>query len=195
MKPAQFLKLLTIVRTADDNLTDTIGAIALYILEQHHKHGNRTPYLQLRCAIDGGQDKWGAFGVKDAMVRGVSAGMARLFAGIKLAARDENADVELLAQEAASIGIATRAEAREEAKYKREQRKAAEAKETKAAEKAHKPTGMLIDCGGVGTELTPAETIALLKTLKALREQDTIADIIDGMVTEVSEPGHALAVV
>lgn len=193
LKPAQFLKLLSNVRAADDMLGESVSTIALHVLEQWHRHGNKTPHIQLRLAIDGGTDEHGFFGDKGATIRGVSKGLALAFTGLtRLPKRDETADVEVAAQNVVDAGMQTRAEAREESKAKREAREKGKARAAAEADdlKANPVKLMLIDAAGAGVELTAKEHAALLKTLMLLRDQDAIdAEIL---VSEVIVPVETL---
>lgn len=193
MKPAQFLRLLSGLRQADDTIGAVYTEIAMHVLSQWHAHGNRTPHMQMCLAVFGGTDEAGAFGEKGATVRGLSAGIARMFANLrKLPKRDESADVESIVVEMATMASRTVAEAREDAKAQRQARETAKAKAAVEAEAA-KPepvTLMLIDAAGAGLQLTPAEHAALLKTLQLLRDQDAIDAEI--RVVEIVEPAIEL---
>lgn len=199
LKPAAFLKLLSSVRQSDDALGEALSEIAHYVLTQWHTHGNRTPHLQLRLALDGGVDESGWFGAKNAQLRGVSRGVAILFNGLrKLPARDTEADVEVATQNVVDSGMLTRAEARAESKAKRETNAKKAAKITESAPEPD-TTGLLGIIGlvrdGTVIELSAAEFDALAKTLTQLRAlQATDGGIIDVQVREVTET-RALATV
>lgn len=196
MKPAQFLKILSNLRRADDALGEALTEIALYVLEQWHKHGNKTPHMQLFLAVDGGVDEHGLFAGKGETVRGLSKGVSTLFAGLRrLPKRDETADVEMAALDAVHAGMKTRAEASEEAKAKRDTRAKAKARAEAEAEEAKETEAaafklMLIDAAGAGTAITPEEYAALMQTLQLLRDQDAIDAEI--RVVEIIEPAPAL---
>lgn len=198
----QFVKLLSVVRRADDALGETLSTIAVEVLEQWHQHGNRTPHMTLILAIDGGKDENGFFGEKGAEIRGVSASIGRLFAGLRrLPKRDADADVEVQATEAIYAGIKTRAEAQAESKHRAEARKAEKAKAEKLAaaearkverEQVARETLMIYGAAGEGTKISGTEYAALMATLEALRDQAKL-DSLD-LVTEVivREVGTAL---
>lgn len=194
MKPVQFVKILSNIRAADDMLGEALTAVACHVLEQWHKHGNRTPHMQLMLAIDGGTDEHGLFGDKGSTLRGVSKGVATLFAGLRrLPKRDETTDTDEAALHAVESGMATRAELRAEAKAKREANATAKARAAAEAEevKAEPVKLMLIDAAGAGIQLTAAEHAALAKTLQLLRDQDAIDAEI--RVVEIVEEVPALA--
>lgn len=192
MKTAQFIKILSGIRQADDMLGEAVAEIAFEVLSQWHQHGNKTPQMMLLLAIDGGEDENGWFTTKGAELRGVSRGIASLFAGLRrLPKRDESTDIETAAQLAVDEGMRTRNEAKAEAKAKREANSRAKAKaEAKARDEAEdaaeslRGSFALVHPSGTVIELTEAEFSALSKTLTQLRTLDA-ADVVDVIVTEV----------
>lgn len=193
MKPVQFIKLLSGIRRADDSLGETLAEISMHVFEQYHKHGNKTPHMQLMLAVDGGVDQHGLFGSKGETLRGLSKGMAQLFAGVrKLGKQNPEADCETLAQLAVDGGMKTRAEASADAKASREARAQAKVKE-ETKEQPDPVTCALVFASGAAIQLTPKECAALEKTLLALRSQERGDDVIDMECNAVAEAAVLLA--
>lgn len=137
MNAKSFVKLLGLVRATDDVLGEAVSEIGMYVVEQFHKHGNKTPQAQLRLAVQGGVDADGVLGAKGATLRGVSASVAALFQPfLSLGRRDAEADVESIVVEIVTRVMRTRDERKADAADARALRKAAAEKAEKDAQKA-----------------------------------------------------------
>lgn len=178
-----FLTFLRNTRKFDAAMGAALTQVGEYVLGQYHTHGNKTPHAELMLAVNGGIDTHGLFGTKGAEIKGLSKGVAALFTGLtRLGKRDENANVAALAAEATAKGVKTKAEASAEAKAKREKREAEKAAEEAKAPKAEPVAFALVGPNGVATKISGEEYNALLKTLRALRDQEPVnvnATVVD----------------
>ncbi len=167
-----FHKSLAFIRKTDAAVGEAVSNIAAHVLEQWHKHGNKTPYMEMRLAIDGGIDSHGLFGKKGDTVRGVSRGIALAFSGVKLGKADPTCDVEAAVLEAVAKGMRTREEAKADAAAKRAEREAN--KDAEPVEQPQSVTCALVLPSGTAVKLTPEEAAALMTTLDALRKARTV---------------------
>jgi len=182
-----FHKSLAAIRRTDAAVAEAVRPIIAHVLGQWHKHANKTPYMELRLAIDGGVDAYGLFGKKGETIRGVSRGLSMAFTGVKLGKQDPNANVDELTTAAVAVGIQTKQEARAANAAKRAARTP---KEAPAAGVEGEPiTCALIMPSGAATKLTPTEAAALWTTLEHLRALRTVDNIVDAKIA-----GEVLAI-
>jgi hypothetical protein len=182
----KFIESLAFVRSNDAKIAECVSVVSEHVLFQWHTHGNKTPYLTMQLAINGGVDEKGLFGAPGKTMSGVSKAVALAFSGIKLGKRDPQADTDALAKAATEAGMRTKAQVAADAKAKRDAKPTKPA-ESKTSTEYDPVTNALVLASGAALKLTSEEAMALYKTLVALRSADKSVVDVDAIEVTVLE--------